>query len=66
MTAKADNDSGWTTTACKIGRRTTKGTDKSQRCKTAETRSGNDSCRGGRWRQWMTTAADDNNGDGEQ
>jgi hypothetical protein len=35
------------TMACKIGRRPVKGTDKSGRQETAETRSGNDSCGGG-------------------
>jgi hypothetical protein len=36
-------------TACKIGRRTTKGKDKSGRQETVETRSGNDGWDRGRW-----------------
>ncbi len=67
--AAADNDSEgrqqqWQmATACKIGRRTMKGTDKSGRREMTETWSvGNDGCRGGRWRRWTTTVADNNNG----
>ncbi len=51
-------------TACKIEWQTTKGTDKSGRRETVETRSGDDGFRGGRWRRWMTMAADNDNGDG--
>ena len=51
-------------TVCKIGWQPMKGTEKSGRQETAETRSGNDGCGGGRWRRWMTMAADDDNGDG--
>ncbi len=50
--------------ACKIGWQPIKGTDKSGRQETAETRSGNDGCRGARWWRWMTTVVDDDNGDG--
>jgi hypothetical protein len=70
--AAADNDSKgrqqqhWMATACKIGRRPMKGTDKRGRQETAETQSGKDGCRGGRWRWWPTTAADNNNGNGGQ
>ncbi len=52
--------------ACKIGRQTTKGKDKSGWWEMAETQGGDDGCNSGRWRRWMTTAADDNNGDGRQ
>ncbi len=68
--AAADNNSEGrqrqrrTTMACEIGRRPMKGTDKSGRRETAETRSGADGRGDGRWRRWMTTAADDNNGNG--
>ncbi len=54
------------TTACRIGWQTTKGTDKSGRQETAETRSGYDGCGGGRWWRWTTTAANDDNGEGRQ
>jgi hypothetical protein len=56
----------WMTTTCKIGRQPMKGTDKSGQQEMAETRNGNDGCRGGSWQRWTTTAADDNNGDGGQ
>jgi hypothetical protein len=52
------------TKACKIGWRTMKGMDKSRWRETAETRSGNDGCGGGRWRRWTMTAADNNSGEG--
>jgi hypothetical protein len=52
-----------TTIACKIGRRTTKGKDKSGWQEMAETQSSDDSCGGRRWKRWMTMAADDDNGD---
>ncbi len=63
----------WTTiaadnAACMIGWQTKKGKDKSGRQETAETRSGNDGCRGGRWQWWITMAVvttvtvDDNSG----
>jgi hypothetical protein len=44
-------------TACKIGRQPMKGMDKSRWQEMAETRSGDDGCRGGRW--W---AVDDDSG----
>ncbi len=53
-----------TTTACKIGRWPMKGAVKSGRQETAETRSGDDGCGGGRWWWWTTTAVDDDSGDG--
>ncbi len=65
--AAEDNDSKgrqqqWLTAmACKIGWRPMKGMDKSGQQETAETRSGNDSCGGGRWQQWTMTAVDDDN-----
>ncbi len=68
--AAADNNSKGrqrqrrTATACKIGQRPMKGMEKSGWQEMAETRSGNDGCGGGRWRQWTMTAADSNNGDG--
>jgi hypothetical protein len=40
------------------------GMDKSRQRETAETRSGDDGCGGGRWGQWTTTAADNDYGDG--
>ncbi len=43
-----------------------KGIDKSGRQETAETRSGDDGCGGGRWRQWMAPGADNNDGNGGQ
>jgi hypothetical protein len=50
--------------ACKIGWQTKKGKDKSGRQEMAETRSGNDGCRGGRWQWWTRMVADNNNSDG--
>jgi hypothetical protein len=69
MAAAADDSKGAQrqprmTMACKIGRWTTEGMDKSGRQETAETWSGNDGCGGGRWQRWTKTAADNDNGDG--
>jgi hypothetical protein len=67
--AAADDDSATTAVdgnACKIGQWPLKKTDKSGRQETAETRSGDDGCRGGRWRPWTMTVADDNNSDGRR
>jgi hypothetical protein len=55
-----------TTTACKIGRQTTKGMDKSGQQERADTWSGDDGCGGGRWQRWTTRAADNDNGDNGQ
>ncbi len=41
-----------------------KGKDKSGGQERAETRSGNDGCGGGRWRQWTTMVVDKDNSNG--
>jgi hypothetical protein len=50
--------------ACKIGRRTTKGMDKSRRQEMAETWSGDDGCGGRSWQRWTLTAVDDDDRNG--
>jgi hypothetical protein len=65
-TVKADNDQQRTTMACKIGRRTMKGMDKSKRQETAETQSGDDGCGGRSWWRWTSMAVDSNDGNGGQ
>jgi hypothetical protein len=66
MTEKADNDSGGQQQHARLGGGLRRGMNKSGWQETAETRSGDDGCGGGRWWRWMTMAADDDNGGGGQ